>query len=314
MLKNKIVKRHYYSAGKYLLSGEYLVLDGAKSIGMPCSLGQDMYQWDQAGNGLLVWKSYLRDGRLWNSCTIDLKNWTVEGGSDDEFAQRLVQVLQISFDLSNRKIEETKDLFFETHLQFEADWGLGSSSTFIANLSQYFEINPYHLLEETFGGSGYDIAAASASKPFVYIRKTIGQPFSEEVRLDWPFKENLFFIYLNEKQNSRKGIKSYRSIKSSKLDIIQKISAISDDLLEVKELNRFQDLIDMHEDIISSFMGMAKVKDRLFSDFEGSLKSLGAWGGDFVLACSPNGAEYCQTYFRNKGYATILPYSQIIKE
>lgn len=314
MLEKEISKNHYYSAGKYLLSGEYLVLDGAKAIGLPCTLGQDMYQWETSGKGRLSWKSFLKDGRLWNSCLIDLNDWSIQESTDTDFANRLVQVLQCCFELSNKEVAVGQDLFFETRLQFESAWGLGSSSTFIANISNYFNINPYQLLEKTFGGSGYDIAAATASKAFVYRRDNPKEPFSEEIELNWPFKDQLFFVYLNEKQNSRTGIKSYRSIKASKTEAIEKVSAISDELMTVKDLSQFQALIDQHEAIISSLMEMPTVKSRLFSDFEGSLKSLGAWGGDFILAVSPKGAAYCQHYFNNKGYSTILPYRQIIKE
>ena len=39
------------------------------------------------------------------------------------------------------------------------------------------------------------------------------------------------------------------------------------------------------------------------------IKSLGAWGGDFVLATRKN-----KNYFIEKGFDTILSYSEIIKE
>ena len=45
------------------------------------------------------------------------------------------------------------------------------------------------------------------------------------------------------------------------------------------------------------------------SDFDGEIKSLGAWGGDFILATSD---ENPSTYFKAKGFETILPYSEMI--
>jgi hypothetical protein len=47
----------------------------------------------------------------------------------------------------------------------------------------------------------------------------------------------------------------------------------------------------------------------LFSDFDGAVKSLGAWGGDFVLAISN---EDPTTYFKSKGYETIIAYKDMI--
>ena len=57
-----------------------------------------------------------------------------------------------------------------TNLDFPQEWGLGSSSTLINNLGQWLQINPYELLEKSFGGSGYDIAAAQSRSPLFYTR------------------------------------------------------------------------------------------------------------------------------------------------
>jgi len=54
---------------------------------------------------------------------------------------------------------------------------------------------------------------------------------------------------------------------------------------------------------------MQTVKEALFPDFKGVIKSLGAWGGDFVLAIS---RENPTGYFRERGYETVLPFSEMI--
>jgi hypothetical protein len=54
---------------------------------------------------------------------------------------------------------------------------------------------------------------------------------------------------------------------------------------------------------------MKTVKEALFPDFKGIIKSLGAWGGDFVLVISK---ENPNEYFIAKGYETIIPYDQMI--
>jgi hypothetical protein len=38
------------------------------------------------------------------------------------------------------------------------------------------------------------------------------------------------------------------------------------------------------------------------------IKSLGAWGGDFVLA---TGDDKTISYFKSKGYNTVIPYSKM---
>ena len=60
---------------------------------------------------------------------------------------------------------------------------------------------------------------------------------------------------------------------------------------------------------MSEILEMQTVKEALFPDFRGVVKSLGAWGGDFVLAVS---RENPTEYFRNRGYDTVVPFSEMI--
>ena len=48
----------------------------------------------------------------------------------------------------------------------------------------------------------------------------------------------------------------------------------------------FDALVREHERVISESLKMQRVKDKFFSDYWGEVKSLGAWGGDFVLVTS----------------------------
>jgi hypothetical protein len=50
------------------------------------------------------------------------------------------------------------------------------------------------------------------------------------------------------------------------------------------------------------------VKEVLFSDFPGSIKSLGAWGGDFILVTK---AGDTVKYFERMGYTTIIPWKEM---
>jgi hypothetical protein len=60
---------------------------------------------------------------------------------------------------------------------------------------------------------------------------------------------------------------------------------------------------------MSSILELPTVKESLFCDFNGSIKSLGAWGGDFVLVVSK---ENPISYFKNKGFKTIVAYKDMI--
>ena len=56
------------------------------------------------------------------------------------------------------------------------------------------------------------------------------------------------------------------------------------------------------------------VKKLRFNDFNGAVKSLGAWGGDFVMAVSNLSTEDNEKYFSSKGHDYCLNYKEIIAE
>ena len=82
-----------------------------------------------------------------------------------------------------------------------------------------------------------------------------------------------------------------------------------DNSFHEQKLSEFEKLIQEHEKIISSIIELPTVKERLFPDYFGTLKSLGAWGGDFILATGDKNTPH---YFKAKGYTTILRYSDMV--
>ena len=73
------------------------------------------------------------------------------------------------------------------------------------------------------------------------------------------------------------------------------------------------DLIDEHEAIVAQALELKPVKELLFQGFKGSIKSLGAWGGDFVMVASVLPFSDIKNYFNQKGYTTIVPYIEMIR-
>jgi hypothetical protein len=60
---------------------------------------------------------------------------------------------------------------------------------------------------------------------------------------------------------------------------------------------------------MSNILEMHTIKESLFPDFSGVIKSLGAWGGDFVLAIAK---ENPSDYFKERGFKTIVSYKDMI--
>ncbi|KAA2219711.1 GYDIA family GHMP kinase [Maribacter flavus] len=297
----------FYSNGKLLLTGEYAILDGANGLAIPTKFGQYLSV-KNATTGQINWQSLTDKNIPWFTVDLSLKDFSLLATSDVQFAERLISILRETKALNPSFLDACNGVYVDTKLTFPKDWGLGSSSTLINNISQWAQVDPYKLLEATFGGSGYDIACAQNDTPIVY-HKIGGNPKVEKVNFDPVFKNRLFFIYLNKKQNSRDAIKAYRQLNIDKNELITQINGLTTQLIAAKDLGKFETVINRHEHLLSKTLKVETIKNQLFPDYQGCIKSLGAWGGDFILA---TGTMDDMQYFRQKGYDTILPYSSMV--
>lgn len=298
----------FYSNGKLLLSGEYAILDGAIGLGLPTKYGQHLSV-SENESGILHWTSLDHEDNVWFKANYSLSPLNVIETNNVEISNRLVQILSETKHLNPAFLSEEKGFRVKAKLTFPRDWGLGSSSTLLNNIASWGDVSPYSLLNATFGGSGYDIACANHKLPVVYkVGKSL-PIIVKEVVFKPSFTDKLYFVYLNRKQNSRDAIKTYSSLDFDKEELIHKISEITEKLVTSNTLKELERLLLAHELLISKTIGIAPIKERLFPDFKGTIKSLGAWGGDFILA---TGNEKTPYYFKEKGFDTVVPYSEMI--
>ena len=301
----------YYSHGKFLLTGEYLVLKGALALALPLKLGQTLSV-ETFPETSLQWNAYKPNNAPWFSVVLNPETLEIIGCDDQPKAEKLSQILKAVKQL-NPNVFEDNSLKFTTHLDFDPNWGLGSSSTLIANLARWANVNPYELLKLTFGGSGYDIACATAEQP-IYYQLVGEQPQVNTIDFHPTFSENLFFVYQGQKQSSSKEIKAFLA-KANPIDLqkdIEAVSEISRAVLRCQNLDEFAMLMQCHERIISRCIGQELVQKR-FPDFEGVLKSLGAWGGDFILVATEWTENQVREYFKGKGLEVIFGYKDIVR-
>lgn len=303
-MKNKT----FYSHGKLLLSGEYVVLDGGLSLAIPTKFGQSLTI-KSIETSKLIWKSFDDHKKVWfeNEFKIDSDTFSQQV-NQDPISERLIQILNATKTLYPEFLKDSYGFEIETHLEFPKNWGLGTSSTLINNIAQWAKIDAFKLLEHTFGGSGYDIACAQFDSPITYQIEN-KKPIIKTVDFNPSFKEHLYFVHLNKKQNSRDGIKHYRENKENVTTTISTINKITLAMMHCKTLTDFQNLIVNHETIISEITKQIPVKALLFNDFDGAIKSLGAWGGDFVMIASKNNPT---EYFLERGFKTIISYKDMV--
>ncbi len=278
------------------------MLDGALALALPAKFGQNL-SFEASDDNMLVWKSYTVSQTCWFSATFDSKTIKILDTSSQEIAKTLQALLLKTKALNPELVLSGK---VETALAFTRNWGLGTSSTLINNIAQWAKIDAYQLLK-TFGGSGYDIACAQENKPLFYQLE--GQkPIVSSAKFNPLFKEELYFVFLNKKQNSKSGIKHYRQAKKD-IIAISAISTISRELVQTNKLQDFEYLLKNHENIIDKIIHESPIQQKLFKDYFGQTKSLGAWGGDFILA---TGNEDSPAYFKSKGFETCIKYGDLV--
>lgn len=302
----------YHSNGKLLLSGEYLVLQGARALALPLKLGQSLdVTTINDSNGMIHWDAYTPKG-FWFASIFSKHDFTVHASDDMDKADNLSKIFNAIKSLNPNILQDNNDYFFTTRLEFDSGWGLGSSSTLISLLAQWAEVDPYKLLKMTMGGSGYDIACATYSEPIIYHLEN-DNPVVEKADFHPSFSNRLYFIYQGHKQSSGKEVKSFKErAKTTDFSIeIDEISKITDALVKTNHFDDFCQLLSRHEKIISSCIGQSPLKTQ-FQDFQGAVKSLGAWGGDFFLAATNLSAKEVKDYFEGKGFTTIIRYDDIV--
>lgn len=302
------MSQRFYSNGKLLLSGEYAVLNGALAWAIPTKFGQSLTV-ENNNSSHLLWKSYDKNNHLWFEGTFDLATLKEISASNQIISKALQKVLIQARKLNPLFLSSTQGCAVKTQLTFHKDWGLGSSSTLLNNISYWASVDPFELSRLTFGGSGYDIACAQHNSPILYQLQQ-GLPQIEEINRHPSFSDSLNFIYLNKKQNSREAIAAYKKRGGNETGLVNDITQITKKMISCASISDFERLITVHENILSEAMGIPTVKSRLFPDYQGAIKSLGAWGGDFILATSRGNTS---SYFNKKGYHTIVPYEEMIR-
>ncbi|MBR0176492.1 MAG: hypothetical protein IJQ11_03595 [Bacteroidales bacterium] len=299
----------YQTHGKFLLTGEYLVLKGALAMALPLKLGQTLIV-ETFQETSLQWDAH-KPNAPWFSVTMNPETLEIIDGDDLPKAEKLSQILKAVKQL-NPNAFDGSGLKFTTRLDFDPNWGLGSSSTLIANLAQWAKVNPYELLKLTFGGSGYDIACAMAKQPICY--QLVGsQPQVEPIDFNPPFADHLFFVYQGQKQSSSREVKAFLE-KTNPIDLqkdIEAVSEISRAVPKCETLDDFGLLMQCHERVIARCVGKEPIQKR-FPDFEGTLKSLGAWGGDFLMAATEWPENRAITYFKEKGLKLVFGYKDLV--
>ena len=289
------------------------MLDGAKALAVPTNKGQQMTVDMLPGSGNIHWTAKDVDGNIWLNFSFILQEEHLIPVAMGTLVTSpevilLKNILENALSLNPNFLNNQTDYEVITKLQFPTDWGLGSSSTLIANIAKWAEVDTMELFFDSMEGSGYDVAVAIEAQSIIYHLET-KKPIWEVVNFSPSFANQLYFVYLGQKQNSRNEITNYKTLPKPTSIQIEQINSITQQILECNDLQIFEKLITEHETILAQILNTEPVKNRLFKDYPGAIKSLGAWGGDFILATG----NQAKTYFKDKGFKTVLSWEEMVK-
>ncbi len=189
---------HITAHGKLLLTGEYFVLDGALALALPVRYGQSLHIRPSDISGRLLWESRDSDGSTWFSAEYELPSLQLLRSSDAATADTLAAMLLACRRQCPNFLGRSEGLHVLTQTDFPRAWGLGTSSTLIAALGRWSGADPYAVLFDTLGGSGYDIACAFAESPVLYQLLEGHKPQVQAVEFAPPFSDQLYFVYLGK--------------------------------------------------------------------------------------------------------------------
>jgi mevalonate kinase len=300
---------HFYGKGKLLLTAEYFVMDGSMALALPCKLGQHFSLENlPSQTQTLHWRSLDMHGQLWYEGRFSTQDFK-EQGPATPIGRTLSTWLQAIF--KDRPIPAS-DVQIETRLEFPRDWGLGSSSTLISCLCQWTGADPYALLDATTGGSGYDVACAQAEGPIFFQRKG---PLRRHHAINYhpEFRHYLYFVHLGSKRNTQDAIKDYRKRDPLAPELVRRMTGLTQAVASAQDLSHFEHIMAEHEHLVAEVLQMPRAKDLHFADYWGEVKSLGAWGGDFVLATSIRDIDLTKAYFAERGFSTVLTFNELFR-
>ncbi|MCT3661094.1 30S ribosomal protein S6 [Elizabethkingia anophelis] len=282
-------------------------MDGAKALAIPTKPGQDLSaEKIDDHRSLIYWETY-REGKLWLKTCIDYKNLFVTETNIANASAFILKIFSTLKDMGSESLEADYSYILKSNVQFPENFGLGSSSTLMNNIANWGNVDAFALNDIALGGSGYDIAVAKAGAPIIYTRNG-GNKTVETVNYSPSFKDQLLFVHLNKKQDSREGITMYKQMEKSQ-DLIHYFSKLTDEILISENLENFSLIMEDHEKTMSNFLKISTVKEKYFKNAPSFFKSLGAWGGDFILT-----TKFCdyENYFLHNGFPNFFSYDELI--
>lgn len=260
--------------------------------------------------GTFNWITNINDNS-WFEASFATNDLGIRNANNMESAIYVQKLLRAAVEISPAFKSTLSQSEVVNNLEFDICWGLGSSSTLLSNVAWWAGIDPFDLHDRISKGSGYDVACARADTPILFelegnTRKIISVDFNPS------FSDILYFIYLGSKKDSQAEVDDFKRREKDMTKEVSEISNITQQMASCSSASEFGRLLVAHEEILSGVLNKPTLKSSIFNDFQGEIKSLGAWGGDFAMALWPFGINELEKYLSNKGLKIFFPYHQLV--
>ena len=294
---------NYKANGKLLLTSEYAITQGAKGLAVPTKYGQNLNYTSSDKDRYIRWNAKGENGETWFWAEFDLDLKIIDT-SDHRVALTLVKHLDV---IQHKTALLDQPGIFTTLLEFPTEWGLGTSSTLVSLLAQCAEVDPLTEFRGAHGGSGYDLACATAQTPIIYQLEG-STPIVKTASINFDFSDDLGFVYSGNKQLTAESLDLIAK-KPFLQQQIQRFDDLTHAFLNSSSVLELEEVIMEHECLVSEHLNLPKVKDTMLSGFPGQAKSLGGWGGDFVLVTRLNTSK---NWLNDHGFKVVFPFKDLI--
>ena len=287
---------NFTAHGKLLLTGEYAITQGARGIAMPTHFGQHLNVASHQGPEHVLWEALDHENQQWFIAGFDHEGRLLHTSS-----AAIAETLQGFLAPIRKSKAWNAPVRVQTRVDFPRRWGLGTSSTLCALLAQWAEMDTlfYRTLH---GGSGYDLACAQANGAISYALVD-GEP--EVLPVDLPeILQSVVFVYRGAKQQTHSSLKLVER-KPFSQGQCEEISQLSEAFLRANSLKDLESIIKQHELLIANHLGLERAIEGPFQGIHGQVKSLGGWGGDFVMLTR---FEENRQWLKTNGFNTIIPF------
>jgi mevalonate kinase len=293
--------------GKLLLTGEYLVLSGAKALAFPVRFGQSMHV-EPSHRQCIRWISK-ENGSVWFTCDFNPGSMEILSCSDPQTAARLARVLLSAMKINPWFLNSEPGSDITVEANYPLKWGLGSSSTLIGLVASWAGVDKFRLFSLCTTGSGYDMACTDRSSMFFY-KLTDGEIDITDAQPGKAIMNHACFAYLGKKQDTSQEVSAFLAGKNFAPSDVRRISELSQQICHSEDPSTLCSLIDEHEEILGRILKKEKAAGH-FPGFPGSVKSLGAWGGDFAMFVSLLSNQDIKSWLKQYGLPDIFTFDEL---